>query len=221
MTNHYTVSLVLFPPYANTLPPHLRWLLVHGSVWWTPLCCGAHHQTWLTQSQSVGHLSSSQHECLVSEHVETQRTREVGKNWVWLANTDMVIINWLIAEAGLCSPFLHHRRCRSLNWWKGCSLVWGLCVSILCDEGLWKEGSVTMSCVLITCVLIYPSSIPPLPSPLHPLHPPSCLPYPLIFVVRLNKQKKTEILTFYSLDELVWNMSNMAKWVRVILVVSL
>ena len=152
MTDHYTASRVLFPPSLpmQTLPPHLRWLLVHGSVWWTPLCCGAHHQTWLTQSQSVGHLSSSQHECLVSEDVKTQRTREVGKNWVWLANTDMVIINWLIEEAGLCSPFLHHRRCRSLNWWKGCSLVWGLCVSILCDEGLRKEGSVTMSCVLIT-----------------------------------------------------------------------
>lgn len=66
-------ALPNLPPYANTLPPHLRWLLVHGSVWWTPLCCGAHHQTWLTQSQSVWHLSSSPRVCLVSEQVKTHK----------------------------------------------------------------------------------------------------------------------------------------------------
>ena len=162
----------------NTLPPHLRWLLVHGSVWWTPLCCGAHHQTWLTQSQSVGHLSSSQHECLVSEQVKTQRTREVGKSWVWLANTDMVIINWLIAEQGYAHP-----SCiiEDVVVWTGEKDV------------LWFEVCVCQSCAMKVCrkraawpwvVCWLPMSQfihPPLPLSLPPS--PSSSPLPSLLLV--------------------------------------
>ena len=107
------------------------------------------------------------------------------------------------------------------------------------EDVLWFEVCVCQSCAMKVCGkrAVWPWAVCWLPMSrfIHPhsLSPPLSLPLFLPSTLPLARPtlssslldwtntENCKILTFYSLDELVRNVSNMAKWVRVILVVSL